>query len=203
MYDIVRYWYGMILSLLIIQLCIVLSQYISFWGSRILCYKWIKINVVVLVRCVYVSWHALKEKGNIYSSIFWFWLLLFKGQFRSILFIILHYIWTIRGGSRTAATSKMEFFVIIVNSWKPLTIITKSSILNVAAVLDLLVSNQQRQNVKIKITLCKGGSRWDIKLPQVGLELAWLLTTRHKFVSFDVTSHVDIDCARSSLCQAC
>ena len=33
-----------------------------------------------------------------------------------------------RGGSRTAATSKMELFVIIV--------ITKSSILDVAAVLD-------------------------------------------------------------------
>ena len=30
-----------------------------------------------------------------------------------------------RGGSRTAATSKMEHFVIIVNGWKPLTIITK------------------------------------------------------------------------------
>ena len=42
----------------------------------------------------------------------------------------------IRGGSRTAATSKMEFFVIIVNGWKPLTIIIKSSILHVAAVVD-------------------------------------------------------------------
>ena len=41
-----------------------------------------------------------------------------------------------RGESRTAATSKMERFVIIVNGWKPLTIITKSSILDVAAVLD-------------------------------------------------------------------
>ena len=43
------------------------------------------------------------------------------------------------GGSRTAATSKMEHFVIIVNGWKPLTIITKSSILDVAAVLDPLL----------------------------------------------------------------
>ena len=41
-----------------------------------------------------------------------------------------------RGGSRTAATSKMESFVIIVNGWKPLTIITKCSILDVAAVVD-------------------------------------------------------------------
>ena len=45
--------------------------------------------------------------------------------------------WTIhRGESRTAATSKMERFVITVNSWKPLTIITKLSISDVAAVLD-------------------------------------------------------------------
>ena len=42
----------------------------------------------------------------------------------------------IRGGSRAAATSKMERFVIIVNGGKPLTIITKRSILDVAAALD-------------------------------------------------------------------
>ena len=41
-----------------------------------------------------------------------------------------------RGGSRTAATSKVELFVIMVNDWKPLTIIPKSSTLDVAAVLD-------------------------------------------------------------------
>ena len=41
----------------------------------------------------------------------------------------------IRGGSRAAATSKVELFVIIVNGWKPVTIITKSSTLDVAAVL--------------------------------------------------------------------
>ena len=43
---------------------------------------------------------------------------------------------TCRGGSRAAATSKMEHFVIIVNGWKPLTVITKRSILDVAATLD-------------------------------------------------------------------
>ena len=43
---------------------------------------------------------------------------------------------TFRGGSRAAATSKMERFVIIVNGCKPLTIITKRSILDVAVVLD-------------------------------------------------------------------
>ena len=41
-----------------------------------------------------------------------------------------------RGGSRAAATSKMECFVIIVNGFKPLTIITRHSILDVAAALD-------------------------------------------------------------------
>ena len=41
-----------------------------------------------------------------------------------------------RGGSRTTATSKMERFVIIVNGFQPLTIITKHSILDVAAALD-------------------------------------------------------------------
>ena len=41
-----------------------------------------------------------------------------------------------RGGSRNAATSKMERFVTIVNGFQPLTIITMRSILDVAAVLD-------------------------------------------------------------------
>ena len=41
-----------------------------------------------------------------------------------------------RGGSKAAATSKMECFVTIVNGWKPLTIITRHSILDVAAALD-------------------------------------------------------------------
>ena len=44
-----------------------------------------------------------------------------------------------RGGSRTAATSKMERFVIIVNGFHLLIIITKCSIMDVAAVLDLLL----------------------------------------------------------------
>ena len=42
---------------------------------------------------------------------------------------------SLRGGSRTAATSKMERFVIIVNGFQPLTIITNWSILDVAAAL--------------------------------------------------------------------
>ena len=43
----------------------------------------------------------------------------------------------VRGGSRAAATSKMERFVIIINGLKPLTIITKRSLLDVEAALDL------------------------------------------------------------------
>ena len=42
----------------------------------------------------------------------------------------------LRGESRAAATSKMERFVTIVNGFQPLTIITKRSILDVAAALD-------------------------------------------------------------------
>ena len=41
-----------------------------------------------------------------------------------------------RGGSRTAATFKMEPFMITVNGFQPLIIITKCSILNVAVILD-------------------------------------------------------------------
>ena len=42
----------------------------------------------------------------------------------------------VTGGSRIVATSKMECFVIIVNGFQPLTIITQCSILDVAAALD-------------------------------------------------------------------
>ena len=41
-----------------------------------------------------------------------------------------------KGGSRTAAISKIERFVIIVNGFQPVTIVTKRSILDVVAVLD-------------------------------------------------------------------
>ena len=43
---------------------------------------------------------------------------------------------TSKGGSRAPATSKMERFVIINNGFQPLTIITKCSIVHVAAALD-------------------------------------------------------------------
>ena len=55
-----------------------------------------------------------------------------------------------RGGSRTVATSKMEQFVIIVNDWKPLIIITKGSILDVPAVLDLPLMKSFCENYGLK-----------------------------------------------------
>ena len=54
----------------------------------------------------------------------------------------------LRSGSRAAATSKMERFVIIVNGWKLLTIITKRSILDVAAALDPLLVLYCVRNLK-------------------------------------------------------
>ena len=60
----------------------------------------------------------------------------FLSDNNNILYRLLIFSTKIRGGSRTAATSKFKHFVIIVNGFQPLTIITKSSILDVAAVLD-------------------------------------------------------------------
>ena len=54
-----------------------------------------------------------------------------------------------RGGSRAAATSKMKCFVIIVNGFQPLTIITKHSILDVVAALDPPLQNQNEMLGKI------------------------------------------------------
>ena len=51
----------------------------------------------------------------------------------------------IRGGSRTAATSRMMRFVIIVNGFQPLNIITKHSILDVAAVPNPLLEMKREQ----------------------------------------------------------
>ena len=52
----------------------------------------------------------------------------------------------IRSGCRTAATSKMELFVIIVTGFQPLNIITESSTLDVAAVLDFVVIKCKSQH---------------------------------------------------------
>ena len=64
--------------------------------------------------------------------------------------VVLSYIFNAanRGGSRTAATSKMERLVIIVNGFQPLTIITKRSILDVATVLDPPLAKLVQYGVK-------------------------------------------------------
>ena len=54
------------------------------------------------------------------------------------------------GGSRASVTSKMKRFVIIVNGWKPLIIITNHSILDVAAVLDPPLTTASVTHVAIK-----------------------------------------------------
>ena len=49
----------------------------------------------------------------------------------------------------------------------------------------------------------QGQGRWDIHYLRMGLKLAGLLTTSHKSVfRFNVTAPVNINCARSYLCQA-
>ena len=66
----------------------------------------------------YLSWHSAKEQIRCFGIISFPWNI------------------KIRGGSRTATTSETERFVIIVNGFQSLTIITKRSILDAAAVLD-------------------------------------------------------------------
>ena len=51
---------------------------------------------------------------------------------------------------RAAATSKMEWFAILVNDWKPLTIIIKCSIFDVAEALDTPLRRENLQQL-IKI----------------------------------------------------
>ena len=57
-------------------------------------------------------------------------------NFSSCLLRRLRDLQTARDGSRTAATSEMERFVIIVNGFQPLTSITKRSILDISTGLD-------------------------------------------------------------------
>ena len=63
-----------------------------------------------------------------------------------------------RSGSRTIETSKMERFVIIVNGFHLLIVITKRSILDVVAVLDLLL-NFNTSELDKSLTLEKEFSR--------------------------------------------
>ena len=72
---------------------------------------------------------------------------------------------SVRGGSRTAATSKMEMLVIIVNDFQLLTIIAKCSILDVAPVLDLPLSVITKNSLgKIWATKIHEKSSWITKI---------------------------------------
>ena len=53
-----------------------------------------------------------------------------------------------RGGSRTAATPKVELVLIIINGRKPLTIVTKISTLDVAVVLDPSLLTKNEDNIR-------------------------------------------------------
>ena len=69
-----------------------------------------------------------------------------------------------RGGSRTIATSKVELFVIIVNGFQSSTIITKSSTLNVAEVLDPPLLRPRRHDLHfLPIILVNTGVLFDDK----------------------------------------
>ena len=59
-------------------------------------------------------------------------------------------------------------------------------------------SNRRRQNTKIKITLCDSESGSKVTLGGAR-ELARLITNRHMFVCFGVTSPVGIVCVPGSL----
>ena len=61
------------------------------------------------------------------------------------------YLWSIRGGSGAAATSKMERFVIIVNGFQPLTIIIKLSVFDVTAILDPPLSIVTRNGMTMRL----------------------------------------------------
>ena len=61
-------------------------------------------------------------------------IIIFTSSFLHLCYSFVHVSW---GGSRTAATFKVELFVIIVKGFQLLTIITESSTLDIAAVLDL------------------------------------------------------------------
>ena len=100
------------------QLClhfdIVLSFLDSIWYSfgSLSCLKYLSFQTVILVLGSYYIFRQTQKQ------------------------FLLQLVGVFRGGSRAAATSNMERFVIIVNGFQPLTIITKHFILDVAAALD-------------------------------------------------------------------
>ena len=67
---------------------------------------------------------------------------------------------SLRSGSRATATSKMEGFVVIVNGFQPLTIITKHCILDVAAALDPPLSPYLCLQLITLLVLCENSLKF-------------------------------------------
>ena len=118
----------------------------------------------------------MKKKGSA-------WFIYKKWQVISTIYKLLEYksLWNClelplklsRGGSRAAATSKMEGFVIIANGFHQLTIITKHSILDIATVQDRPLTIDMRMfiNVKHRHAIClKFGDRIFTFPTMLGLE---------------------------------
>ena len=92
-----------------------------------------------------------------------------------------------RGGSRTVAKSKMERFVIIVNGWKPLTIIKKHSILDIAAGLDPRLEGYYCDCFQYELT--------PRNISQLENRLVWNI----KLKSAEAVSHLEVLYKRTAL----
>ena len=89
--------------------------------------------------------HLKSHKG------YWFFKFFGSFYFSNYFILLISFDLSVKGRPRTAATFKMERFVIIVNGLSPLFIITNCSILDISAVLDPplnLFSKLIRWNVK-------------------------------------------------------
>ena len=99
------------------------------WKCRLETYFFQKFSEIFrkAIFCNFCLWVFLYLCSNFLMLHFWL---------QNVIFLSRNLFNESRGGSRTAARSKMERFVMIVNDWKPLTIITSCSILDVATALD-------------------------------------------------------------------
>ena len=87
-----------------------------------------------------------------------------------------------REGFRTTATSKMEFFLKLVNRWKPLINVSKNSVLNALGVLDALpyLKKQATRGVQV--------FKWPMQkcdFNKVTLQLYWKLDAYLQNISFE------------------
>ena len=95
------------------------------------------------VRIMYII--NLADGPQFYGLVVLLSIVLMIGFFRSNNRVVV-----LRDGSRAAATFKMERFVIIVNGFQPLTVITKRSILDDVASVDLpLIFSKTEKNIHV------------------------------------------------------